>query len=178
MDSRRGKLREWALARIRQPALAVIVVLLSMFLPLVALFAIFGSLIISHLLDFLHNIPAWINQGQEALKKYSPQLGALWAEYGMSDRLRNLLPFKNVLRYFLYNIFDGISFELEKVAGSRSTRGCCGNAAAVVSGAVCIFCDIVDIFCFTEPPGKCLIALAVAVNAPNVLRTAVSNEEF
>ena len=28
--------------------------------------------------------------------------------------LRNCLPFKQVLRYFLYNIYDGIYFELEK----------------------------------------------------------------
>ena len=30
-------------------------------------------------------------------------------------RLRNALPFKGVLRYFLYNIFDGIVFDLEKI---------------------------------------------------------------
>jgi hypothetical protein len=30
-------------------------------------------------------------------------------------KLRNLLPFKKYLRYFFWNIYDGISFELEKV---------------------------------------------------------------
>jgi predicted SAM-dependent methyltransferase len=30
-------------------------------------------------------------------------------------RLRNLLPFKNVLRYFFWNIYDGVYFELEKL---------------------------------------------------------------
>jgi len=34
----------------------------------------------------------------------------------LRHRLRNLLPFKNVLRYFLFNIYDGIYFELEKVS--------------------------------------------------------------
>jgi len=31
------------------------------------------------------------------------------------QRLRNLIPFKSVLRYFLYNLYDGVSFELEKL---------------------------------------------------------------
>lgn len=31
-------------------------------------------------------------------------------------RIRNMLPFKSVLRYFLFNIYDGIDFELEKIA--------------------------------------------------------------
>ena len=30
-------------------------------------------------------------------------------------KLRNALPFKNVLRYFFFNIYDGIRFDLEKV---------------------------------------------------------------
>lgn len=30
-------------------------------------------------------------------------------------KLRNALPFKNVLRYFLFNIYDGIVFDLEKI---------------------------------------------------------------
>jgi hypothetical protein len=30
-------------------------------------------------------------------------------------KMRNLLPFKNILRYFLFNIYDGIYFELVKV---------------------------------------------------------------
>jgi len=29
-------------------------------------------------------------------------------------RLRNLLPFKSVLRYFLYNVYDVVHFELQK----------------------------------------------------------------
>jgi SAM-dependent methyltransferase len=33
----------------------------------------------------------------------------------LRHRLRNALPFKNVLRYFLFNIYDGIRFDLEKV---------------------------------------------------------------
>lgn len=31
------------------------------------------------------------------------------------QRLRNLIPFRSVLRYFLYNLYDGVSFELEKL---------------------------------------------------------------
>lgn len=31
-------------------------------------------------------------------------------------KLRNALPFKKYLRYFLFNIYDGIYFELEKVS--------------------------------------------------------------
>lgn len=30
-------------------------------------------------------------------------------------KLRNALPFKNVLRYFFFNIYDGIRFDLEKI---------------------------------------------------------------
>lgn len=30
-------------------------------------------------------------------------------------RIRNALPFKNILRYFLFNIYDGLRFDLEKV---------------------------------------------------------------
>ncbi len=33
-------------------------------------------------------------------------------------KLRNLLPFKKYLRYFLFNIYDGISFDLEKIASA------------------------------------------------------------
>lgn len=32
------------------------------------------------------------------------------------QRLRNCIPFKGVLRYFLFNLFDNIQFELEKPA--------------------------------------------------------------
>lgn len=31
------------------------------------------------------------------------------------QRLRNLIPFKSVLRYFLFNLYDGVYFELEKL---------------------------------------------------------------
>jgi SAM-dependent methyltransferase len=34
----------------------------------------------------------------------------------LQHRLRNLLPFKNALRYFFWNIYDGIYFEMEKLA--------------------------------------------------------------
>jgi SAM-dependent methyltransferase len=39
-------------------------------------------------------------------------------------KLRNLLPLKKYLRYFLFNVYDGIYFELEKVegAGERAPR--------------------------------------------------------
>ena len=33
-------------------------------------------------------------------------------------RLRCLIPFRSVLRYFLFNLYDGISFELEKLASA------------------------------------------------------------
>jgi SAM-dependent methyltransferase len=36
-------------------------------------------------------------------------------------KARNLLPFKNVLRYFFWNIYDGIYFELEKPEPGPST---------------------------------------------------------
>ena len=42
--------------------------------------------------------------------------------YGNRDnvrqKLRNLIPFKSVLRYFLYNLYDGVYFELEKLASA------------------------------------------------------------
>ncbi|RME93408.1 MAG: methyltransferase domain-containing protein [Verrucomicrobia bacterium] len=31
------------------------------------------------------------------------------------QRLRNLIPFRPVLRYFLFNLYDGVRFELEKI---------------------------------------------------------------
>ena len=34
-------------------------------------------------------------------------------------QLRNLLPFKKYLKYFLYNIYDGIYFELQKIPSQR-----------------------------------------------------------
>jgi hypothetical protein len=34
-------------------------------------------------------------------------------------KLRNLLPFKKYLRYFLFNIYDGIRFELEKLEAPK-----------------------------------------------------------
>ena len=34
----------------------------------------------------------------------------------LRQRLRNLIPFKSVLRYFLFNLYDGVYFELEKLA--------------------------------------------------------------
>lgn len=33
----------------------------------------------------------------------------------MLHKLRNTLPFKNILRYFFFNIYDGIRFDLEKI---------------------------------------------------------------
>lgn len=38
-------------------------------------------------------------------------------------RLRNLLPFRNWLRFFLYNMYDGIYFELEKAVPSGGGSG-------------------------------------------------------
>lgn len=43
-------------------------------------------------------------------------------------KLRNLLPLKNVLRYFFFNIYDGIYFELEKLGGQAAPRP--GSSAA------------------------------------------------
>lgn len=37
------------------------------------------------------------------------------------QRLRNLIPFRSVLRYFLFNLYDGIYFELEKPAGDPAS---------------------------------------------------------
>ncbi|MGD0539166.1 MAG: methyltransferase domain-containing protein [Verrucomicrobiota bacterium] len=39
----------------------------------------------------------------------------------LRKRLRCLIPFRSVLRYFLFNLYDGISFELEKLAPATST---------------------------------------------------------
>jgi SAM-dependent methyltransferase len=39
------------------------------------------------------------------------------------QRLRNLIPFRSVLRYFLFNMYDVIYFELEKPVGSAPARG-------------------------------------------------------
>lgn len=39
----------------------------------------------------------------------------------LRHKLRNLLPFKNALRYFLFNIYDGIYFDLEKIATGSTT---------------------------------------------------------
>lgn len=36
------------------------------------------------------------------------------AGYTGAQRLRNLLPFKKLLRHFFWNIYDGVYFELEK----------------------------------------------------------------
>jgi len=35
--------------------------------------------------------------------------------FTLRHKLRNLLPFKQCLRYFFFNIYDGIYFELEKI---------------------------------------------------------------
>jgi len=35
--------------------------------------------------------------------------------FTLRHKVRNALPFKGVLRYFLYNIYDGVRFDLEKV---------------------------------------------------------------
>jgi SAM-dependent methyltransferase len=39
----------------------------------------------------------------------------------LRKRLRCLIPFRSVLRYFLFNLYDGISFELEKIESTAST---------------------------------------------------------
>lgn len=39
------------------------------------------------------------------------------------QRLRNLIPFRPVLRYFLFNLYDVISFELEKIPSPTNDRG-------------------------------------------------------
>ncbi len=36
------------------------------------------------------------------------------------QRLRNCIPFKSVLRYFLFNLYDGVYFELEKLPAAPS----------------------------------------------------------
>ena len=38
--------------------------------------------------------------------------------HNLRQRLRNLIPFKSVLRYFLYNLYDGVYFELEKLSSA------------------------------------------------------------
>lgn len=38
------------------------------------------------------------------------------------QRLRNLIPFRSVLRYFLFNLYDGIYFELEKPTETPSSQ--------------------------------------------------------
>lgn len=43
-------------------------------------------------------------------------------------KIRNLLPFKNALRYFLYNIYDGVYFELEKIEVKQTDAGKPGAA--------------------------------------------------
>jgi hypothetical protein len=35
------------------------------------------------------------------------------------QRLRNCIPFKSVLRYFLFNLYDGVYFELEKLPAAE-----------------------------------------------------------
>ncbi len=44
-------------------------------------------------------------------------------------RVRNLLPFKSWLRYFMFNIYDGIDFELEKVEGRTTAPSSVGTRA-------------------------------------------------
>ena len=34
--------------------------------------------------------------------------------FTLRHRLRNLIPFRNILRYFFFNMYDGIYFELQK----------------------------------------------------------------
>ena len=33
----------------------------------------------------------------------------------MRHKLRNMIPFRSALRYFLYNLYDGVYFELQKI---------------------------------------------------------------
>lgn len=82
---------EMLLARVRNPSLAVALVLLSIVVPVLALCSFFGSLILGQLSGFLHHVPVWIDDLQESLKQHAPQLSELWAEYGMGDRLRSLV---------------------------------------------------------------------------------------
>lgn len=39
----------------------------------------------------------------------------------LRQKLRNLIPFKSVLRYFLFNLYDGVYFELEKSPTAPAT---------------------------------------------------------
>ena len=39
----------------------------------------------------------------------------------LRHKLRNLIPFRSVLRFFLYNLYDTVHFELQKVEGRRLT---------------------------------------------------------
>lgn len=81
----------WLLRRTRQPAVSVILVLLSILLPLVALLALFGSLIASQLAGLLHQIPVWMDSLQMELHRHAPAITQLWQEYGMGERLKLML---------------------------------------------------------------------------------------
>lgn len=81
----------WLVRQTRQPALSVVLVLLSITLPLVAVFGLFGSLIVSQIAGLLHQIPVWFDQAQTYLNRHAPAISELWKEYELGDRFRAMI---------------------------------------------------------------------------------------
>lgn len=82
---------EILLRRVRRPAFAVALVLLSFALPFVLLFVAVGPLVLDQIVGFIHSVPGWVAQLNEYIKTHTPKLHELWRDYGVDERLKNLV---------------------------------------------------------------------------------------
>lgn len=81
----------WLVRWTRQPAVSVVLVLLSIAIPLVAVFGLFGSLIASQIVGLFKQIPVWFDRVQVELQRHAPAISELWKEYEIGDRFRAVI---------------------------------------------------------------------------------------
>ncbi len=82
----------WLVRRLRFPPLvAVFAVLISILLPLIALGAVFGTLIVDQISDLVEKAPAWWEKVVAQVEVRWPRVMALWHEYQVTDRLQGAL---------------------------------------------------------------------------------------
>ncbi|MCP4658902.1 MAG: AI-2E family transporter [bacterium] len=82
----------WFVRRLRfPPVVAVFAVFFSILLPLIALGAVFGALIVDQVADLIEKAPAWWENVVAQVQVRSPRVMEIWQKYQVTDRLQGAL---------------------------------------------------------------------------------------
>jgi len=81
----------WLDARLKNNALALIVVFLSVILPLVFLISYFGRMLLGEITALLNELPVWVERAQLAIEEKLPLIKSFVAQYSLKEKLRAFL---------------------------------------------------------------------------------------